>query len=93
MRQKLIKVVTEEGSVYYNKSRYLNLHPVQGFAGRYVFKDTSGNVVEPTDLELELYNEFQSGGIKVINGWITFIGILTLLNVIFILTIISKFIR
>ncbi|HRQ55042.1 MAG TPA: hypothetical protein PL018_12345 [Ignavibacteriaceae bacterium] len=74
MKQKFVKVVTEEGSAYYHRSRYLTLHSVMQFPGRYIFKDNTGQVVEPTDLELELYNEMQSGGIKVSNGWLTLIG-------------------
>ena len=90
MRQKFIKSVTEDGSVYYNKSRYLTVHSVQGFPGRYIFKETSGKVVEPTDLELELYNEYQSGGMKVTNGWLTFLGIMALVNLIGLIILIGK---
>ena len=82
MRQEYVKTVTEEGSAYYHRSRYLTLHAVKQVPGRYIFKDTAGNTVEPTDLELKLYNEMQSGGIKINNGWLTFFGILTTISIV-----------
>jgi len=91
MKQKFIKVKNEDGSVHYERTRFLvpyNLEP-----NKYVFKDTKGKVFEPTDTELELYNEDLTGGIKINNGWLTFLGILSLFNLIALLIIIVKFAR
>lgn len=80
MRQKFIKVINEDGSISYQKSRYLTMVNVK--PNQYRFKDIKGNFVEPTELELELYNESNTGGTPITNGWLTFIGILTLINLI-----------
>lgn len=89
MRQKFIKVKKEDGSVYFQRSRYLTL--VSTGPNEYGFKDQKGNFVEPTEIELELFNESQTGGINVRNGWLTFIGIVTLVNLIIQIILLSKF--
>lgn len=78
MRQRFIKVKKEDGPVHFQRSRYLTL--VSTGPNEYGFKDTKGNFTEPTELELELYNESQTGGTPITNGWITFIGVMTLIN-------------
>lgn len=80
MQKKFIKVIAEDGSIFYEKSRYMT--PVVVNPDQYRFKDNRGNFIEPTELELELYNESQTGGTLVTNGWLTFIGIVTLINLI-----------
>jgi len=90
MRTKLVKTITAEGSAYYHRSRYLSLFSVRESPGRYIFKDTKGNVVEPTDLELELFHEMETGGMKVQNNWLTFLGIMALVNLIGLIVLISK---
>ncbi len=88
MKQKFFKVKEENGKVHFEKTRYLT--PVSFEPNKYVFKDTSGKVVEPSELELDLYNEVQTSGIKINNGWITFLGIVTILNLIGLIILISK---
>jgi len=88
VRQKLIKVVNEDGSISYKRSRYLTLVNVK--PNQYGFKNSKGNFVEPTELELELYNESQTGGMHVTNGWLTFIGIITLINLFLQFLLIAK---
>lgn len=80
MRQKFIKIISEDGSIRYEKSRYMTLVVIN--PDQYRFKDMKGNFIEPTELELELYNESQTGGTQFTNGWLTFIGIITLINLI-----------
>jgi len=55
---------------------------VRQFPGRYVFKNILGEVVEPTDLELDLYNESRTNGIKINNQWLTFMGGIQLIGFI-----------
>lgn len=88
MRQKLIKIKNEDGPVHYERTRYLTLASIK--PNEYGFKNSKGEIVEPTELELELYNESQSGGTSVRNGWLTLIGILTLINLIIQLLLVSK---
>ena len=88
MNQKLIKVTKEDGSVFYERTRYLILFNIGGNA--YRFKDPKGNIVEPTELELKLFNESQTGGAPVTNGWLTFIGLITLLNLIIQIIFLSR---
>lgn len=80
MKQKWIKIQNRDGSVRYDKSRLLYVWKVDN---GYVFKDPKGQIIEPTDLELELLNESQTGGTPITNGWLTFLGIITLINFIF----------
>ena len=87
MRQKFIKVKKEDGTISFQRSRYLTL--VSTGPNEYGFKDTKGNFTEPSELELELFNESQTG-IPITNGWITFIGVMTLINLIIQVILISK---
>ena len=90
MRQQLIKVINKDGSTHFERTRYLTL--VNITPDHYVFKDIKGNIIEPTELELKLFNESQ-GGAPISNGWITFIGILTLINLIFQLILITNILK
>lgn len=87
MKQKLIKVTKEDGSMHYERTRYLTFVNIKPHV--YGFKDTKGNLVEPTELELELFNESETGT-PITNGWITFIGVMTLINLIIQVILISK---
>ncbi len=88
MRQKFIKIKKEDGTSTFHRSRYLTLFSTG--SNEYGFKNQKGNLVEPTELELELFNESQTGGTHITNGWITFIGVMTLINLIIQLILISK---
>ena len=45
--------------------------------------DKYDNIIIPTERELELYNrKFFSNPIAVKNGWLTFIGILMMINIL-----------
>ena len=88
MNQKFYKVVEADGKIHYTKTRYLT--PVNFERNKYVFKNSEGKVVEPTDLELELYNEVQTGGLRIKNGWLTFLGLLGIINLIGIIIILSN---
>lgn len=90
MRQKIIKIKNEDGLVHLQRTRHLTLFYIDK---KILFKDTKGNVVEPTDIELEIYNDYESGGIKVTNGWLTFLGILAIINLIGLILLITKLTR
>ena len=88
MKQKFIKVINEDGTSHIERSRDLTL--IGTNPNQFGFKDQAGNIVEPTELELELFNELQTGGIKIQNGWLTFIGIIMLLNLILEIILLAK---
>lgn len=87
MQNKIIKIVDENGEISYSFRRPFRHVYLKG--GRIAFKDNQNNYINPTDEDLELYNEEQSGGRRIRNGWLTFIGIMMLLNLIGDIIIIS----
>jgi hypothetical protein len=78
--RKLAKNIDENGKISFREIRKLKVALLKN--GDYIFKDSSENKVIPTDEELKYFNESLQGNIKVENGWLTFIGILTLINLI-----------
>jgi len=92
MEDKIIKIVDENGEISYSFRRPFKHVYLKD--GRIAFKDNQNNYIIPTDEDLELYNEELFGGRRIRNGWLTFIGIMTLLNFIGgIIIIISIFIK
>jgi hypothetical protein len=80
MREKIIKVIDEEGKITFKKCRKLKLGLLKN--GNYIFKDAEGNRIVPHDEELAHYNSDQNGPLRIENGWLTLIGILTLIGLI-----------
>ncbi|MCB0747210.1 MAG: hypothetical protein KDC90_07060 [Ignavibacteriae bacterium] len=80
MPEKIIKVTDETGKITFKKCRKLKLGLLKN--GDYFFKDSEGNRIVPYDEELACYNLEMNSPLIIENGWLTFIGILTLINLL-----------
>ncbi|MCB9207561.1 MAG: hypothetical protein H6611_09700 [Ignavibacteriales bacterium] len=80
MMEKIIKVKDDSGNITFKKCRKLKLGLLKN--GDYFFKDAEGNRIIPYDEELVQYNLEMKSPQRVENGWLTFIGILTLINLL-----------
>ncbi len=80
MVEKIVKVIDENGNVSFQKCQLLNIITLKD--GNYGFKNLHGERVIPTDEELEQFNNQAAPPVKIENGWLTFMGLLTVFSLV-----------